>query len=318
MRVALLFVLLAAVSACTPDDALSRYASARHAVSRSLATMSDDEVLKLPCMSAGKHGYDLHTFTCALNSHLGDATTRSRVRFSKIPVHSPCQVHVSHAHRLAFARQPKSASTAVMAAMRESAMDELVEMERAPPGYFVFTFVRNPWTRAASAHRMMNRSFLRRRLPGSGPGKPCRTSFDAFSQASGVMIDACFRRGCCPWVPGAGINGTAAWAPWFVDQHVNDQAGCSEGARFVGRAEHVQEDWDELVRIMNGRIGALPLKNGTAIRNPNGQGKKSNNGVETSCGELTARSIRAIGRQYALDVAEFKFLTGGQNVAATM
>ena len=318
MRVTLLSVLLAAATACTPDAALERYASARHSVSRALATMSDDEVLKLPCISAGRHGYDLHLPSCGLNAHLGDASTRSRARFSRIPAHSPCQVHVSHAHRLAFARQPKSASTAVMAAARESIMDDLVEMDHAPTGYFVFTFVRNPWTRASSAHRMMNRGFLRRRLAGSGPGRPCRTSFSAFTRTSGSMIDACFRRGCCPWVPGAGQNGSAAWAPWFVDQHVNDQAGCAAGARFIGRAERVQEDWDALVRLLNGRIGSAPLRNGTVVRNPNGQGKKTDNGVETKCGELTARAIRAIGRQYALDVAEFGFLSGGQNVAAIL
>ena len=85
-------------------------------------------------------------------------------------------MHISRKWRFIYVRQPKSSSTAVIAAIKsqlcgvaEGSVDECAEDEFALAAhisedewrnFFVFTVVRNPWTRLLSAHTMFNTHFL--------------------------------------------------------------------------------------------------------------------------------------------------------------
>jgi Sulfotransferase family len=86
-------------------------------------------------------------------------------------------VHVSDRWRFVYIRQPKSSSTAVLHAIKqqlcglpdgkgECQPDELRHVTSLDnqiwQDYFVFTFVRNPWTRMLSAYKMFMQHFLRR------------------------------------------------------------------------------------------------------------------------------------------------------------
>jgi hypothetical protein len=92
---------------------------------------------------------------------------------------SALQIWISHQWKFIFLRQPKSSSTAILGAVRKqlcgvgkkgkgACLPE--EFRRYHDGidgnvwseYFVFTFVRNPWTRMMSAYRMFTGSFLHR------------------------------------------------------------------------------------------------------------------------------------------------------------
>lgn len=90
--------------------------------------------------------------------------------------HLLVQVYISHKWKFIFLRQPKSSSTAVLVAIKQqlcqmsrepmSSCDELGELGWATQEeilddslweeYFVFTFVRNPWTRMLSAFNYFN------------------------------------------------------------------------------------------------------------------------------------------------------------------
>jgi hypothetical protein len=89
-------------------------------------------------------------------------------------------VHVSKRWKFIFIRQPKSSSTAVIAAIKlqlcglsnpndRCEVDDFSEPEEVTPemwrDYFVFTVVRNPWTRMLSAHTMFSKRFLRKCVP---------------------------------------------------------------------------------------------------------------------------------------------------------
>lgn len=105
------------------------------------------------------------------------------------------QVYVSDEWRFIYVRNPKSSSTALLNAIteqlcggecseRQLKLRGMVEMF-APKWeeYFVFTVVRNPWTRALSAYTMFNSHFLFRcgpRVPAP-PLRACppRLSADA-------------------------------------------------------------------------------------------------------------------------------------------
>jgi hypothetical protein len=89
------------------------------------------------------------------------------------------QVYISEKWRFIYVRQPKSSSTAIIAAIKtqlcgledRKADCEPDEFRLADSRdisdhvweeFFVFTFVRNPWTRMLSAYRMFQERLLRR------------------------------------------------------------------------------------------------------------------------------------------------------------
>lgn len=303
-----------------PDGVIERYRSARAIVSATLSNMTDAQIMRLPCTLAGVHGGVVGAVSsprgCAASMHFCDASTRARVRFWRFPLFAPCQLYVSHKYRAVFVRQPKSASTAVLDALKEAMCetrtchpDEFAEVPALRPHVFdeyaIFTFVRNPWTRAVSAYRMMHKWFLRRRSADGSPGDKCGVPFKAFARDADALISACSRRGCCPYI--ATADGRGSWAPWFVEQHVNDQSGCATGMDYVGRAERSQEDWDGLVRFLNRRTDAPAIRDDISLRNPNGQAPGGT--VETRCDAFRRPDVvRQIALQYATDVLEFGYL----------
>lgn len=326
--VLLAFAALSGARGCPgPEEFINRYASARRAVAAAMANMTDDQVMLLPCKSASIYGALPVSASldrgCAPASHFCDASTRSRIRFWRFPLFSPCQLYVSHKYRAVFVRQPKSASTAVLDALKEAFCetrtchaDEFAEVPALRPHVFdeyaVFTFVRNPWTRAVSAYRMMHKWFLRQRNADDTPGDKCGVPFKAFARDADALVSACARRGCCPYIASAE---SGSWAPWFVEQHVNDQSGCATGMDYVGRAEHSQEDWDGLVSFLNRRTDAPAVRDGITLRNPNGQAPGG--AVETKCDAFRRPDVvRRIALQYATDVLEFGYIQAGRDIVS--
>ena len=305
-----------------PDHVLAQYTASRDRVHHSLANMTARDVLSLPCRVAEKYGpasrpVGRRPEVCNPASMFGDATTESRFRFARLPIFSPCQTFVSHAYGVIFARQPKSASTAIMDAAK-AAFPDFSEHTGGPlpREYYVFTFVRNPWTRALSAHRMMNTIFLRTRETSGAVGGHCGVSFAAFARDAQALRAACSARSCCPYIDPYGgdprpDNSTAppaAFVPWFIDQHVNDQSGCAGAVDFVGRAEHAGQDWLLLVSELNKRGPAFPVVTRTPVGNPNGLGRGADR-VQTRCDSFrSADNVRALALQYAEDVVRFGFL----------
>lgn len=82
------------------------------------------------------------------------------------------QVYVSDKWKFIYIRQPKSSSSSVLIALTQQLCrgqcksNELRAVtkldEKKWEEYFVFTFVRNPWTRLLSAYHMFNGKHLRR------------------------------------------------------------------------------------------------------------------------------------------------------------
>lgn len=96
-----------------------------------------------------------------------------------VHMYVPVQVYISEKWRFIYIRQPKSSSTAVITAVKTQLCGlaagkgdcELDEFRLATEedinsriweDFFVFTFVRNPWTRMLSAYNMFQQFFLRR------------------------------------------------------------------------------------------------------------------------------------------------------------
>lgn len=91
------------------------------------------------------------------------------------------QVYVSETWKFIFVRNPKSSSTAIIAAIKNqlcnrSCSDEQFRQVRVMQqltakwdSYFVFTVVRNPWLRGLSAYGMFTKSFLRRSAARRAP-----------------------------------------------------------------------------------------------------------------------------------------------------
>jgi hypothetical protein len=92
------------------------------------------------------------------------------------------QVWISRKWRFIFIRQPKSSSTAIMVAIKSQLcglvdpenydrcqLDEFKVAGAIPEetwrDFFVFTVVRNPWTRMLSAHNMFRKHFLKKCAP---------------------------------------------------------------------------------------------------------------------------------------------------------
>ena len=89
------------------------------------------------------------------------------------------QVYISERWRFIYIRQPKSSSTAVLFAIRRLCLanggkkgcerDQFRKVAREEyigdetwKDFFVFTFIRNPWTRLLSGYKMFDHNFLRR------------------------------------------------------------------------------------------------------------------------------------------------------------
>ena len=83
----------------------------------------------------------------------------------------PMQVYISNKWKFIYIRQPKSSSSTILEMIRSwckgrCSRDDLHAVDNVSDdiwkSYFVFTFVRNPWTRMLSAYGMFQRHHLRR------------------------------------------------------------------------------------------------------------------------------------------------------------
>ena len=243
----------------------------------------------------------------------GDGIAEARFAFEQMPIFAPCQVIVSHEHKFLYVRQPKAASTAITIAIEKtfgegntfvtnthSVADEIWK------DYFVFTFVRNPWTRAASSFNMMNDTYLFKSIVGAaGDPSQCNMQFQEFARNPASIKINCMAHRCCPRVG-------SDWVPWFADQHVNDQSGCvfspagESMVDYIGTSETVVSDWIDVVRAINALRGTDFVA--SIPGNPNGKGQR----VQHRCGSTDMRSlykdperIGDVAISYAMDVLRF-------------
>ena len=239
--------------------------------------------------------------------------------------HHWVQVFISHKHQMIFVRQPKSSSSAILVALEKTFADR---MSKRPVfdlvsyvddvtwmSYFVFTWVRNPFTRALSAFKMMNgrHLFQRHGVYGELVGDRCNVTLAEFAANSNSLRTACAHRGCCAYIPKRNI-----WVPWFIDQHINDQAHCTftpfgeSMVDFVGRTEEIDNDWAEFIAQVNRRNYANFKPKAVNVRNARGSTVKHM--AEHSCDlskvqeMLTPDVMSAITWQYASDFKYFRFL----------
>lgn len=304
------------VSSCDVDAGkyIHNYLSLRSNIS-----VPDD--VDVYCLHANVHGPQTKKVSGRCSASFpfttGSGISESRYRFNRIPIFAPCQVIVSDAHKFLYVRQPKSASTAVTNAIKDTFCGtpahcsheefRVTDSHSVPDdlwqNYFVFTVVRNPWTRSASAFTMMNTHFLYNR----DNGLQCKVPFHKFVKDVAHMKDACWSRNCCPYIPGTG------WVPWFLDQHLNDQVGCIFSANgesmvdFIGRSETIAQDWIDIVAHINRVTGTNVTA--SAITNPNGR----NNLIEHACHSPAPRlykgMVGALAKQYAADVLMLGYLS---------
>ena len=99
------------------------------------------------------------------------------------PAFPHCRVFVNHAYKVVYLRAPKVASTTILDFFGSCGRPEqggnktscLTPLEVATPeeyaelwrSYFVFGFTRNPWARAVSSYRMLER-YLAPKPGGAG------------------------------------------------------------------------------------------------------------------------------------------------------
>ncbi|PSC75375.1 hypothetical protein C2E20_1285 [Micractinium conductrix] len=186
---------------------------------------------------------------------------------------SSCHYLVDHKHRLIFIRSTKIGGTSISDQLgianhpvmckwqpqyceagcegRPFCLRYMTTPQAVPAvwmNYTVFAFTRNPWTRAISSHHFNHRRAI----------KPeCREKFSDFAANPSLVGQLCYDRfSCCQERFG------------FVLEHVEPQSpSClftSEGqpaVDFLGRAEHLEEDFQSLLVLLNSRrqAGEPPL-----------------------------------------------------------
>lgn len=278
----------------------------------------------LQCRDPTKHGLveKKASMIDSATMRLGIGSTQAFVE-SRVPIYAGCQVFVSHKYKFIYIRTPKSASSAILIAMRkdvcggrECTSEELSKVD--PKGeplsneiwadYFVFTIIRNPWSRMISAFNFLTKRHLMLR-PGQSqlaPTKPCAGSFELFSQDSNHLRSICPKERCCAYVQGHGF------VPAFVDEHINDQSHCvflSNGdatVDFVARAERLNEDWPVILQHINRRAGSSLQSAGVAVQNRSGP-----NACEEMSGVLdnfSEAEMHGIASQYAMDMMRYGYL----------
>ena len=234
------------------------------------------------------------------------------------------QLYISRLYKIIYIRQPKSSSTTILAALqatfpgrsgRKAFVSTASIEDHIWREYFVFTWVRNPFTRAISAFDMMNTLFLYERQGefGEDVGEHCHITLAEYAENSNNMRTICPAKGCCPYIPEYN-----RWVPWFIDQHINDQAHCTftpsgeSMVDFIGRSEEMETDWAEFMAVVNSKRNTdfKPAE----LNNANGHGSAENKGVQHACATSETKEMlgpevmRAIAMQYASDLHLFKFL----------
>ena len=180
------------------------------------------------------------------------------------------QFLISNKHKFIYVRQPKSSSSAIIDAIQRTFCEEdkctrdefmpltsLEGMEQTWKDFYVFTWVRNPFSRIVSAYKMMSQKYLvmREGPDGTDVGEPCSVSFLTYTQNTNSLRSDCQIRGCCIY-----IAVYKQWIPWFIAAHINDQSHAvfsGDGGSmvdFIGRTENIEEDWNEMLLEFNERM----------------------------------------------------------------
>jgi len=266
---------------------------------------------------------------------------------------------ISDRFRFIYVRQPKSSSSAAVKNMllmlglppsskrhppdliRTAAVHEIPDAVWS--SYFVFTIVRNPYTRLASAYTFLSRYLALRdsKHPAAPPRTPanqarsCSVNFAAFARDSWALVAQCAAAGCCLYLDPVG-----AWSSDFARLHLNDQAGAvfaPDGrplVDFIGRKERFSEDWVAIVAAINARQNSTlravdkgrqnEQHIGAMLHNPGLRAAWAVNATAGAAGaapgackdEYAAmydeERMRGVATQYAVDMLRFGFLQARQ------
>ena len=239
------------------------------------------------------------------------------------------QVYVSRKYRAIYVRQPKSASSTIMKSILRTLCegkspcdtDAFVKMwveritYRQWSEYFVFTVVRNPWTRAASAFTFMHEGFLFKKNElhignNDPPTEKCSIPFLEFTMNSYALEAACMKQECCAY-----ITNTREWAPGFISLHIGDQAHSVFTASgksmvdYIGRSEHMLEDWAEIIAHINTRENTTFPTDAAAVLNKQNRGVDDSNCLGDSYARMyNTTTAENVARHYSVDVVRFGFV----------
>ena len=241
---------------------------------------------------------------------------------------------MSEKYKFAYVRQPKSASSTILRMLFSEICEgkapcdknlmKKVWVREVPAKtwaeFFVFTVVRNPWTRAASSFTFMHKFFLHVKpaISSEPPRKRCAVPFLEYSQNAYALVSACYTHQCCAY-----IRHSKQWEPNFVAMHIGDQShgvftsGGDSMVDYIGRTEHLDEDWAEIIAHINKRQGTSLL--GAEIRSVNGKAKTAST-HDTGCKPEDYSSLynlttmHNIAKFYATDVLRFGFVVPSQAV----
>lgn len=322
----------AIISHDTDQAVISSYMQARDQVD---AMWNSTSAYELPCAEATIFGHIKKQATMSQSATIRMAKhAPAEYAQARVPIYAGCQILVSDKYRFIFIRTPKSASSAILKSIRQTFCARTLctryelrnHLWNATPlpdlmweQYFVFTFIRNPWTRMQSAHRFLTSRYMFQRLDKASArrGAACGASFAKFAVNSNVLREGCERDSCCAYLPEQ-----QRFLPHFVDQHINDQAHCiflSDGASlvdFVGRSDNAAEDWREIVRQVSQQSGRT-VRQETIVEQVNTSNKsqrkcKREQGLEPpEHGDSHAfyeADVRGIAIQYARDVTLYGYM----------
>lgn len=250
------------------------------------------------------------------------------MRDDGFPTSPTCQAYISHKFKFIYVRQPKSSSSAVLLAINRQLCGNTCNYqepdqwgEKLDPqlvgeisdehwnNYFVFTVVRNPWTRILSTYKFLHHEHLRRKVfagDDSPPGEKCGMDFEEFTRDTHKLSSLCEDEGCCGYVPHR-----KDWAPTFVDVHITDQASCTflPGGEslvdYIGTSSTLNEDWKQIVSEISKRSG-LPLKSEDVLP-ANGDGINECTNADPK-GYYDTDSLKNVALQYSMDVLGFGYL----------
>eukprot|EP00892_Ulva_mutabilis_P011502 jgi/Ulvmu1/8724/UM047_0065.1 len=279
------------------------------------------------CRTPTRAGFLSKNSSAHLSVTMKDRSSALEFIQAGIPIYDSCQVYVSDTWKFIYIRQPKASSSTMLQAIRS----QLCGGRCKPPhfyqeqdknkflpkweSYFVFTVVRNPWTRALSAYSMFNRGFLYKRSPQeplAPPKKHCGLPFLNYSADVWAMRDICASDNCCAF-----IRRVQRWVPNFVDAHVSDHGHCMflPGGEplvdYIGTSEDFAASWADILGEINRRVGtafaAAPTKSMNGHVDASGASEHSCSGTRVAH-YYNSTTARNVALQYALDIVQLGYL----------
>eukprot|EP00892_Ulva_mutabilis_P003113 jgi/Ulvmu1/12802/UM097_0031.1 len=281
------------------------------------------DLRKLVCASTSLAGFVSKNSSIHLTPTLKTRSALASFKAVGVPIYDTCQVWVSDTWRFIYLRQPKSSSSAVIGSIKTQICKghcrrvdlypetDMTALARIWDSYFVFTVVRNPWTRALSAYTMFSRGVLRKvGDPGVPQTERCGMGFQEYTEDAYRLRSICDTHQCCAYV------GTiSAFKPGFVDAHISDHSHCMflPGGEplvdYIGASEAFDDAWTDIVAEINRRTGSA-----IKARKPKKLNSKASGGlVAGGCGGehalefYNATTATNVARQFALDVVRLGF-----------